>query len=99
MRSKRTRERAPQVGDGATVLLWTDRRACTVVAVWRDHVTLREDVAVRVDGGHVNSAQSYRYQPDEDGHVYDFRLLDGEWRAGFHRVRFGVRDHYHDYSV
>lgn len=59
----------PEAGMGATILMWTDRHACTIVAVSEDRKTLwvREDKAIRTDDHGMSDAQSYRYEPDENG--------------------------------
>ena len=100
----------PAVGDGATILHWTDRDAGTVVAVGgtpkRPVVTVRLDMATRLDDRGPSERQDYRYDPDPDGVEYDFRLLPSGWRLLVDgkaepegpRVVFGSRQTYRDFS-
>lgn len=93
----------PEVGDGATVLSWTDRRAATVIAVspTGHRVTVRFDTATRTDSNGMSDAQSYSFEPNPDGVERTYsRRKDGAYRevGGDARVLFGGRDHYHDFS-
>lgn len=88
----------PAVGDGATLLGWTDRSAGTVIKVTRCTVTVREDHAVRTDDRGACERQDYTFSPNPDGRIYVFRLTKLGWRAHGKCVRFGVRHAYHDYS-
>jgi hypothetical protein len=95
--------KAPEVGDGATVVYWTDRVAATVVEVSKTghRVTVREDHAIRTDTNGMSDAQSYRYEPNSNGRTYvATRRKNGSYRVtGTEmRVLFGGRTHYHDYS-
>lgn len=95
--------RAPEVGDGMTVCFWTDRRACTVIAVTPSGatVTLQEDHAIRTDENGMSDAQSYRYEPNPDGVTRVARRgRDGRYSIGGRRGSAVVpgRRHYHDYS-
>lgn len=90
------------VGDGATVLHWTDRTACTVIAVSPSGktITLQADHAYRTDTNGMSDAQKYRYERDLLGATYTARRnRRGEWkvlRSG-QRVVAGRRS-YHDFS-
>lgn len=77
---------APQVGDGATVLRYSDRNACTVIAVdklknggYRVHV--QRDHTRRVDKNGMSECQDYAYTPNPEGPVYTFQCTgkDGRW--------------------
>lgn len=78
-----------KVGEGATVLLWSDRHAGTIVKVTPKTIQIRRDKAVLdpnwkpeiIPGGFaghcVNQAdQSYTYELDPDGCVYRFVWSD-----------------------
>ena len=97
----------PQVGMGATVLHWTDRTAGTIIEVGEKHFVVQADKAIRTDGNGMSDAQSYRYEPNENGIRYTFKRVTrgkakGAWREGGsysgYAVLIGHRDHYHDYS-
>ena len=98
----------PEVGMGATVLCYTDRRAGTIVqAAYSGDFTVREDRAIRTDDNGMSEAQTYRYEPDPNGRLYHFRVVRRGKAAGQYRedgrkdgnrVLIGHRDAYHDFS-
>jgi len=108
-----TKGYAPKVGDGGTVLLWTDRYACTLIGIEDKGKTLvyQRDTATRTDNHGRCECQEYSYAPDEDGQVYRFRQRrNGQWSEvlkssetgrytfGCNRLRVGYRDEHYDYS-
>ena len=62
-------ETLPVVGEGATILLYSDRHAYDVIAVSEDgnRCTLRRCKAKRTDGLGMSESQSYTYTADENG--------------------------------
>ena len=98
----------PQVGDGATVLHWTDRSAATVVAVRetpkRVFVTVQGDHARRTDSNGMSEMQSYEYTPNPDAPRQTFvfaKLPDGRLRKQLGKgpgLALGRRETYHDFS-
>lgn len=95
----------PEVGMGATILMWSDRYAATVVEVRRFKsgqragqvaaVKVQEDKATRTDGHGMSDSQSYSYEPAPDGPVREFKVSrDGRFKG----LLVGKRDHHHDYS-
>ena len=94
----------PTVGDGATMLYWTDRQACTVVEVSPKRIVVQEDKATRTDNLGMSDCQSYSYERNPNGAKYTFTLRNnGRWvRQGDTKrgqgIRFGTRDQYHDYG-
>ena len=97
----------PEVGQGATLLLWSDRKPATVVAVSRSglKVTVQEDRATRTDENGMSESQSYTYERDPEGWTYTFTLRkNGSWveegskmRSGT-RLALGRREKYYDFS-
>ena len=94
----------PKVGDGATILFWTDRIAGTIIEASPTRIVVQEDHAEKNFTGMTDS-QSYTYSPDPNGATYVFTLRkNGRWvRAGddLHRgqrVSIGHRSKYYDYS-
>lgn len=94
----------PTAGMGATVLMWTDRRAATIVEVSASgkRVGVREDKSIPLFEG-MTDAQSYRYEPG-DGPVdyYTLRrngafVLEGDSMKG-RRLAIGQRASYYDFS-
>lgn len=63
---------------GATLLSWTDRRAATVVEVFKkgvyDYIVVQRDIATRVDKNGMSDAQSYEYSRDPNGFKETFRI-------------------------
>jgi hypothetical protein len=78
-------EPIPEVGMGATRLQWTDRTACTIIAVERSGssivLTVQDDIATRADDNGMSDAQSYTYERNPDGRTKTYRSTkDGGWR-------------------
>lgn len=102
---------APEVGMGATILHWTDRTACTVVAFDGKTLTVQEDSATRTDGNGMSDAQSYAYERNPAGATREYRQdRRGQWRpigtsergrvvfTGGPNLRLGDRSQYHDFG-
>ena len=98
----------PRIGMGATIILYTDRKASTVISVVKagKELTVREDIATRTDDNGVSDmGQTYGYAENRFGREWVFTLRrNGQWvakgdglRTGV-RLRLGERDHYHDYG-
>lgn len=97
----------PKVGMGCTILMWTDRKAATVIGVDETgrRITVQEDKAIRTDNHGMSDAQSYEYERDPNGaqHVYTLRK-NGKWIQAGERMGTGLglllgrRDHHHDFS-
>ena len=99
--------KVPEVGDGATVLMWSDRVACTVVEVSPSgkRLWVTRDNATRTDAHGMSDAQSYGYETQWEGYRYEYSLRqNGRWVAvgqpmnGGEMLGIGYRQHYHDYS-
>lgn len=102
----------PEVGMGATILCYTDRRAATVVAWDGKILTVCEDHAKRVDGNGMSESQRYEFSPNPNGYESNFRKnKNGMWeevvrnpetgrwnKTGGYGLLIGRRDHYRDFS-
>ena len=104
----------PEIGDGATLLSWTDRRPGTVINMFKkgayDYVTVQCDHYKRIDNNGVGDAQQYEYSRDENGATSTYRLRNGQWEAvylsetgrykvsGGSKIVFGRRERYYDFS-
>ena len=59
--------KVPSIGDGATILSWTDRHPATVIDIEEKgkfvYVTTQEDNARRVDNNGFSGNQKYLYLP------------------------------------
>ena len=84
-----------KVGEGATVNLWSDRHAATIIKVTKCTITVRQDKAILnpdfkpewIPGGFAahctnQSEQSYTYEADETGNTYTFRWSKKYCRYG-----------------
>lgn len=98
---------APVVGMGATMLGWTDRHAATIVEVSKSgrRVVIQRDKAIRTDSYGMSDCQSYSFERDENAprRAYTLRK-NGAWvaegtsmRSGS-RISIGHRSEYYDYS-
>lgn len=93
----------PTVGAGATIIMWTDRHAGTVIEISKSghRIKIQEDTTTRTDSNGMSDAQSYEYAPNPDGKVWEAtRRGDGSYRlVGLStRVLLGTRRKYHDYG-
>jgi len=103
----------PAVGMGVTILMWTDRKAATIVEVDRfksgpkkgqvKTVVIVRDIVTRVDNNGMSDSQTYTYEPDPNGYREHWTIRkDGRFRqSGYvdgNTLRIGSRDYYHDYS-
>lgn len=101
----------PEVGMGATILMWSDRKACTITTVKHFksgarkgqvcEITAQEDTAIRIDQNGMCESQDYTYVRNIEGRVTVFRLKkSGPYVqvGGGSQLRIGERDSYHDYS-
>ncbi len=102
-----------KVGDGATINLWSDRHACTIIKVTKTTVTVRRDRAILnpdfkpefVIGGFAGhctnqSEQSYTYERDEQGEVTTIHWSEKYQmygRPGFPTLSKG-RHEFYDYN-
>lgn len=98
---------APEVGMGATILMWSDRKAATVIAVSKSgkSLTVQYDKAIRTDSYGMSDAQSYRYERNPEGATAEYtKRKNGQWVRkgdpvkGGQRLGLGYRDHHYDYS-
>jgi hypothetical protein len=69
-----------QVGDGATICLWSDRKACTVIARTARTITVQGDRAVRVDNNGMSECQQYEYHRNPEAGISTYSLRkNGRW--------------------
>jgi len=107
--SKQPAPVVPVVGMGATICLWTDRIATTIVMVSKSGktITVQHDAAKRIIGPNdvvMSESQHYEYSTDVNARteIYSLRK-NGRWiRKGesLHGAALviGVREHYHDFD-
>ena len=79
----------PKVGEGCTVLCWTDRHAYTVTFVSEDGLTckIRRYNAVRTDYLSMSDSQQYDYQEVETNPEIELVYRNGSWRMVSYEIR------------
>lgn len=98
----------PKVGDGATYLMYSDRRPFTIIGIKYSKagkvmsVTVKEDRAIRTDKNGMSESQTYIFEPNPNGIEYTLtRRKTGRWIITGQKhgdFLLGHRDSYYDYS-
>jgi hypothetical protein len=94
----------PEVGMGATALMYSDRHAYTIVDVVSEKLILvQRDKATRTDRNGMDEQQSYAYVADTTVEHVAVRLCkDGRWRNGTMKngtvFVIGYRDEHYDFN-
>ena len=97
----------PAEGMAATVCLWSDRHAATIIHVSPSGRVIRvqQDKATRTDANGMSENQEYTYKRNPLGHVRTFSLRkNGRWVERGHSTVGGVvcaighRGEYYDYA-
>jgi len=103
--SNRLPAATPVIGMGATIQGYTDRHAATIVAVLGKVISVRRDIARRIDANGMSNAQSYSYAPDPNAPVEKFSLRSNGTYIKVGRkmgqgtiLWVGHRAHYYDFS-
>lgn len=78
----------PVVGEGATLLDYSDRHACEVISVSKDgkSVTLEGYNAIRTDNNGMDEMQEYRYELN--GNKFTIVWRNGAWRRECKEIWF-----------
>lgn len=95
----------PTVGMGATILLYSDRTACTIIRVEKKFIRVQEDTSKRVDNNGMSESQDYEYSPNPTGQIKEYSkrkngayVKVGEPMHNGTVLRIGVRDSYYDFG-
>lgn len=91
------------IGDGATLVMWTDRHACTIIDIRKNGrvIVIQEDTAIRTDKNGMSESQGYTFERNPEGRTWEATLRkDGTYKVKGSQtgVLVGRRSHYHDYS-
>ena len=87
----------PKIGDGATLLCWSDRHAYTIVDVKKTYLLATYDIVERTDRNFENGPQEYSYQTDPDALPERANLRkDGDYYVGGQVLKVGYRNEYED---
>lgn len=91
---------APEVGMGATLVMYSDRRAYTISRVSKSGKTfwMRQDKATRVDNNGMSESQQYAYTQQSDAPETQVHNTKDGWKSGGHKVWVGLRDEHYDFS-
>lgn len=90
----------PKVGMGATIVLWTDRKAYTIIEVSKSgkSIVIQRDEAIRKDSFGMSDSQKYEFRSDSNGVTESVRSYKGKWKSRIGKVIVGIREEYYDYS-
>ena len=90
----------PEVGMGATLVLWTDCHAYTITRVSESGKTfwMKRDNAKRTDNYGMSDCQHYEYTPNPNAREERVRMTKRGWMTNGMLVRVGLRHEYFDYS-
>ena len=71
----------PEIGEGATLLSWTDRYPATVIDYdeKKKIVTVQDDKYVRIDKNGLSESQTYEYAANTDGCTRTFKHNGDKW--------------------
>ena len=92
-------EIVPEVGMGATELLYTDRNPYTVTEVLsKSRILVQEDNYESADN--VPMSNNWKFSPNPDGNIETLVKTKKGWKVlkGSTYFRLGSRDKYYDYS-
>jgi hypothetical protein len=103
---------APEVGMGATILMYSDRHAATIVEVGTNKagevnkIVVTRDHYRRTDSlGMTDSGQEYEFTPNPDGAKVTYTkrrngqfIEQGSPMRGGGGILIGHRDHYYDFT-
>jgi hypothetical protein len=94
----------PKVGMGATIIMYSDRHAATIVRVSTPRrIVIQEDKTALVGGSRMSESQEYTFEPNLKAELRTYtKRKDGVWRElADHTTTtlvIGDRDEYHDPS-
>ena len=91
----------PEIGMGATECMWSDRHAFTVIKIKsKTRILVQRDKATRIDNNGMSDCQTYKYEADPKGVVYELIKTKRGWKilGGGSYFLLGVRDEHFDYS-
>ena len=97
----------PEIGMGATVCFYSDRKAATIIEVSPSgrKVTVQYDTVTRTDDRGMSDAQEYAYQANPQERTEEFTLRRngrfvrvGETQRGGLGLLVGARHEHYDYS-
>lgn len=102
--SKSITKVSPEVWLGCTVIMYTDRRAGTIIKVNSEKsITIQYDKATRTDSNGMSDCQIYSYSLNPEGRIETYTLrkngrwiLEGDSLTG-QPLKLGIRMEYYDF--
>jgi len=109
----RVQNAEPAVGMGATICMWSDRHAVTIISIENGVLTTQMDKSIRIDDNGMSDSQEYTYERDPNGSLTHWKKnKKGRWVVAFRNPKtgrwnltnggqylsIGIRDEYYDYS-
>jgi hypothetical protein len=74
--------KVPKIGDGATILSYTDRKPATVIKVEVKNkvvfVDVQDDDYKRIDNNGMSDSQDYKYTTNTEASISHFRIRNNE---------------------
>ncbi len=98
MERTENQEQEIKIGMGATIIMYSDRIACTVIEIkGKCKAVIQRDKAKCIGGAYSNEWELSR---DENGMKYEIYCRNGVWRVkdSKEKVIIGKRDYYYDYT-
>lgn len=95
---ERTESKVPIVGEGATIYMYSDSVACTVIEVIsKCKIVIQRDSAKCIGGAYSNE---WELERNPNGRKYECYCRNGIWKVkdSKERVVIGRRDEWYDYS-
>jgi hypothetical protein len=101
-----TTDIVPTVGMGATLVMWSDRHAYTVVEVLSPKkIVVQQDIAERIDKNGCSENQKYQFNPNPNASKQVFtKRKNGKWiklgndMSNSSPLILGWKDEYYDYT-
>ena len=102
----RAAPKAPEVGEGVTELMWSDRHAFTIIRVESPRrIVVQQDKAARTDHNGMSESQDYSFAPNPEGATAILTLRkNGRWIRNGTPAKggtcwlVGTHREYHDFS-
>lgn len=88
----------PQVGMGATILMWADRTPGTIVKITPTQIHVQEDDYTRTDNNGMSESQAYEYRRNPGNIIRVFRRTKHGYRCKGMGLHIGNRERYYDFS-
>lgn len=96
-----------KVGDGATIVYYSDREPATIIEIGKNYIKVQEDKATRIDDCGISDVQDYKIERDPNGKIHTFKRTrknrnvftnNGKYYDWGTKLSFGGRIKYYDFS-